>query len=54
MKHITPIIALTALVAASASAQVAPAPKKTALNYDRIGLGWAQNDAVDGLQLSAS
>lgn len=47
MKHTTPILALALLVAASASAQVASSKAKTsALNYDRISVGYSQNDVI--------
>jgi hypothetical protein len=48
MKHITPILALSTLAAASAVAQSSPA-KGNGLVYDRIGVGYAQNDTTDGL-----
>ncbi len=53
MKHITPIIALTALVAASASAQVATS-KKHVITYDRVGLGYSSNDYADAFAITAS
>lgn len=47
MKHTTPILTLALLAAASASAQVAsPKAKSATLNYDRISVGYGQNDAV--------
>lgn len=49
MKHTTSILTLTAL-AAAASAQTTPAygAKKTGLNYDRVSVGYSQNDSVKG------
>lgn len=54
MKHLIPTLALTTLVSASAFAQVAPLQKAKTLSYDRIALGYEQNDVRKGVQASFS
>jgi len=53
MKHITPILTLAFLTAASASAQVSSA-KKSGINYNRVSLEYASNDAADAFGISAT
>ena len=51
MKHILPILTLTTL-AAAASAQSAAAV--SGLSYNRVGLGYARSNGLDGYSLTAS
>ena len=51
MKHILPILTITTL-AAAASAQSAAAA--SGLSYNRVGLGYARSNGLDGYTLSAS
>jgi len=50
MKHILPILTITTL-AAAASAQSAAS---SGLSYNRVGLGYARSNGLDGYTLSAS
>ena len=51
MKHILPILTITTL-AAAASAQSAAAA--SGLSYNRVGLGYARSNGLDGYSLTAS